>query len=247
MQIPSIIPTPDIELAKKILCIQPHYDDNDIGAGGSLAVLHDAGAELVYLTVTDDLMGVLDTSLSEADATAQLRAEQMQSGAIIGVSQQYWLSYPDAGSYDYFELRRRLIQYIRLVRPDFIFAPDPWLPYEAHRDHIQTGLAAAEAAVLYGLMRLACDPQVDAAYQPHELKGVAFYYTKEPNTPVDISGVRQRKEQAIRCYQAQFSPESMGQLLWAIDRKERLYAEGRGYSHAEALKVMHPSQLHCGL
>jgi LmbE family N-acetylglucosaminyl deacetylase len=50
----SVIPTPDIFQAKKILCVQPHYDDNDIGAGGTLAKLHEAGAEIIYLTVTDD-------------------------------------------------------------------------------------------------------------------------------------------------------------------------------------------------
>ena len=51
MTIETILPIPNIFEAKRILCIQPHYDDNDIAAGGTLAALHDAGAELVYLTV----------------------------------------------------------------------------------------------------------------------------------------------------------------------------------------------------
>ena len=33
MSLPSFLPVPDLLLAKKILAIQPHYDDNDIGAG----------------------------------------------------------------------------------------------------------------------------------------------------------------------------------------------------------------------
>ena len=61
--IESIIPIPELMSAKKVLAIQPHYDDNDIGAGGTLALLHEQGAEIHYLTVTDDLVGVLDTSL----------------------------------------------------------------------------------------------------------------------------------------------------------------------------------------
>ena len=91
---------PDIYEAKRILAVQPHYDDNDIGAGGTLAALVENGAALFYLTVTDDLVGVIDQSLTEEQMTAQLRAEQDQAGKAIGVSAQYWLGYPDAGKYD---------------------------------------------------------------------------------------------------------------------------------------------------
>ena len=68
MTIETILPIPDIFSAKRILCIQPHYDDNDIAAAGILTQLAKNGAEIFYLTATDDLMGVVDTSLSDADA-----------------------------------------------------------------------------------------------------------------------------------------------------------------------------------
>lgn len=97
MALESIIPVPDVMQAKRVLAVQPHYDDNDIAAGGTLAALHAAGAEIVYLTVTDDLMGVIDASLSPGAAAAQLKREQEAAGKIIGVSQHYWLGYPDAG------------------------------------------------------------------------------------------------------------------------------------------------------
>jgi LmbE family N-acetylglucosaminyl deacetylase len=234
--------------AKRVLAVQPHYDDNDIAAGGTLAALHTSGAEIVYLTVTDDLMGVIDASLSPELAAAHLKREQEAAGKIIGVRQHYWLGYPDAGKYGYFELRAGIIKHIRLVKPDFVFAPDPWLAYEAHRDHVQAGLATAEAAILYGLVRLpSSDPSVDATYVRHELLGVAFYYTREPNTAIDISQTREQKEQAVRCYQAQFSLDDMEQLIVVLNFKASQFAEGRGYSHAEALKVLHPTALHCGI
>jgi len=248
MTLESILPVPDVMQAKRVLAVQPHYDDNDIAVGGTLAALHMGGAEIVYVTVTNDLMGVIDASLSPAAAAAQLKREQEAAGRIIGVHQQYWLGYPDAGKYDYFELRAGIIKHIRLVKPDFIFAPDPWLAYEAHRDHIQTGLATAEAAILYGLSRLSSsDPSVDAAYGGHELLGIAFYYTREPNMMIDISQTREMKQQAVRCYQAQFSSDDMEQLIAVLNFKASQFAEGRGYSHAEALKVLHPTALHCGI
>jgi LmbE family N-acetylglucosaminyl deacetylase len=69
----SILPKPDIFQAKTVLFVQPHYDDNDIAAGGTLAAFHAAGARLVYLTVTDDLVGVIDPTLSDEEAAAQLK------------------------------------------------------------------------------------------------------------------------------------------------------------------------------
>ncbi|MCC6956023.1 MAG: PIG-L family deacetylase, partial [Anaerolineales bacterium] len=58
MTLDTLLPIPDLFSARRVLCVQPHYDDNDIAAGGTIARLKSAGAEVVYLTVTDDLMGV---------------------------------------------------------------------------------------------------------------------------------------------------------------------------------------------
>ena len=76
MTIETILPIPDILSARRVLCIQPHYDDNDIAAAGIIKQLADHGAEIFYLTVTDDLMGVVDDSLSEAEAAATLKRDQ---------------------------------------------------------------------------------------------------------------------------------------------------------------------------
>jgi N,N'-diacetylchitobiose non-reducing end deacetylase len=154
MRAKFVIPKPDPFKARRVLCIQPHYDDNDIGAGGTIAALVDAGVEVFYLTVTDDLMGVIDPNLTEEEAAALLRRDQAKAGDCIGVRGQFWLGYPDAGKYDYYDVRRDIIQHIRMLRPDFILTNDPFLPYEAHQDHAVTGKAASEAAILYGMMRL---------------------------------------------------------------------------------------------
>jgi LmbE family N-acetylglucosaminyl deacetylase len=241
------IPGPDPQAAKRILAIQPHYDDNDIGAGGALAALAAAGAEVDYLTVTDDLVGVLDASLSDEEATAQLRGEQERAGAEIGVRRQYWLGFPDAGDYDYYALRREIIRHIRMLRPDFLFSVDPWLPYESHGDHLKTGRAVTEAALLYGFPRLATDAEVDRSYEPHALTGIALYFTLAPNHVLDISATRERKHRAIDAYRTQLTPETLDLLHRGLDFKEREWAQGKGFSHGEALKVLGTGQLHCGL
>jgi LmbE family N-acetylglucosaminyl deacetylase len=247
MTIDTILPTPDVFSAKRILCIQPHYDDNDIAAAGVLTQLAKNGAELFYLTATDDLMGVVDVSLSNEDAARALKRDQVAAGKIVGVKEQAWLGYPDAGEYDYFDLRRGFLAYIRMISPDFIFAPDAWLTYEGHRDHIQTGLAAAEAVMFAGLTKIpSSDPGIDAAYVPHEIHGVALYYTREPNMIADITSTWEEKIAAVRCYETQFDQQGMEQLVHALDMKSRQVAAGQSFQRGEPLKVLHPSALHCG-
>jgi LmbE family N-acetylglucosaminyl deacetylase len=248
MTIESLLPIPDLFSARRILCVQPHYDDNDIAAAGILIQLRRKGAELFYLTATDDLMGVVDGTLSPAEAAAALKQDQLAAGKIVGVQEQHWLGYPDAGSYDYFDLRRDLLKYVRLIRPDFVFSADPWLTYEGHRDHVQTGLATTEAVMFAGLGKMASsDPAVDSAYQGHDIRGMVYYYTREPNYIADINPTWDEKIAALRCYETQFKPDDMEALLMALNLKSRQVAAGTDFELGEPLKVLHPSALHCGL
>lgn len=248
MTIESILPIPDIFSAKRIVCIQPHYDDNDIAAAGILIQLARNGAELFYVTATDDLMGVVDTSLSDEAAARALKRDQFTAGKIVGVKEQYWCGYPDAGQYNYFDLRRDFLKYLRMLKPDLVFAPDAWLTYEGHRDHVQTGLAAAEAVMFAGLPKIASsDPTVDSVDNGYDIQGVVLYFTREPNYIADITSTWEEKIAAMRCYEAQFSPEGMQQLIMALDMKSQQVAGGQSFARGEPLKVLHPSALHCGI
>ena len=237
----------DLREARRVLCVQPHYDDNDLGAGGTIAALAEAGAHVAYLTVTNDLMGVLDASLSDSEAAAQLRREQHEAGEIVGVAEQQWLDFPDAGDWDYFELRRRIIAEIRRVRPDHVFTVDPWLPHEAHQDHLRVGRAVAEASFLQRLPRLKSDPQADRGYEPYDIEGVVFYFTRDPNLYFDIGSSRERKHRAIDAYRAQFTAEQLQLLHLGLEAKEREWAEGQPFSHGEPLKVLPPGAFHVGI
>jgi LmbE family N-acetylglucosaminyl deacetylase len=193
-------------------------------------------------------MGVVDASLSAEAAKQVLKRDQFAAGKNIGVKEQYWLGYPDAGEYDYFGLRCDVLKYIRMLQPDLVFAPDPWLTYEAHRDHIQTGLATAEAVLFAGMTRIASsDPAVDAVYKGHSILGVAFFYTREPNEIVDVTSTWEAKLSAVRCYKAQFTSEGMDELVMALEFKSHQVCAGKDFEHGEPLKILHPSALHCGI
>lgn len=248
MTFESILPMPDLFDARRVLCIQPHYDDNDIGAGGTFAQLAMKGADVIYLTVTDDLAGVVDTSLSAQAATESLARDQLAAGKIIGVKEQILLNFPDAGEYDYFALRCDILKYIRELKPDFVFTCDPWLTYEAHRDHLQTGHAVAEAVLFSSLMKIpSYDPAVDAAYTNHSIQGVGFYYSREPNLIVDIASTWEAKVAAIRCYETQIPSNEADQIVMALQLKSQQICTEKDFKLGEPFKVLHPRALHCGL
>jgi LmbE family N-acetylglucosaminyl deacetylase len=248
MAFESILPIPDIFSAKRVLCVQPHYDDNDIAAGGTFARLAKNGAEVIYLTVTDDLAGVADASLSREAALQSLANDQQKAGEIIGVKEQILLNYPDAGEYSYFHLRANILKTLRLLRPDFVYTCDPWLTYEAHHDHIQTGQAVAEAVAFCGLSRIASsDPEVDAAYRSHAINGIGFYYCREPNMIVDIASTWESKVKAIRCYATQIPDAEADQIVMAFQLKSAQICADKGFQFGEPFKILHPRALHCGV
>ena len=235
---------PNLYDAKKVLAIQPHYDDNDIAAGGTIAALAEAGAEVVYLTCTDDLVGVIDDSWSNEEAAARLKNDQSEAAKIIGVKRQHWLGFPDAGEYNYFELRREIVRVMRIESPDCIITVDPWTAYEAHNDHIMAGKAASEAVVLCGFTKFKTTPEVDAAYQPHAIQSVVYYASQYPNTWFDTGRSIEKKKLAVRCYHAQFHEHELDYLSQRVENYARLKAESRGCEFAEELKVITPRHLH---
>lgn len=229
--------------AKRILAVQPHYDDNDIGAGGTLYSLTQNDAELIYVTVTDDLAGVINPDLSHEQAMQEIQDNQIHAGEIIGVQEQLRLGFPDAGSYDYFQLREQIINLIRSKKPDLLLTVDPWMPYEAHNDHIQTGKAVAEAAILYNLPSLG--KSSDSEIKGYELKAVAFYNTAYPNLTYDITNAIDCKRNALHSYSAQFSDEGLDNLISQTTLLANYHARGEAFEFGESFKIVSPWMLHC--
>jgi len=240
-----LVPIPDLSQARRLLCVQPHYDDNDLGAGGVIATLAAGGAEVAYLTVADDLLGVLDADLADDAARDRIAREQQQAGEQIGVGEQIRLELPDAGRWDELMLRDRIARELRRVNPDFLVTVDPWLPTEAHRDHTRTGLAALEAAILFGLPRYRTTPEIDAGFASSALRGVALYFTARPNAFIDVGAGREAKHRAIDAYTSQLDAQTLAVIHAGLAHKERQWGARAGCEFAEGLRVLHPAHLHC--
>ena len=244
MDIKDVIPIPELRECKRLLCVQPHPDDMEISAGATLAYLADLGVEIIYLTITDDSAGFIQADQADVRRRQdQRKQEQQAAGRIIGVKSYYWLDYPDAGDWSQFEARVQIIKYIRMLTPDFMLTVDPWLPYEAHQDHVKTGLAASEALILYNFPFITTEAAVDRGYTPYDINGVAFSYTARPNVLIDVGAYRQRKFQAIAEHKSQFSEESLSLLKLYEEMRCRKLAQGHGFEFGEGFKVLHPQYM----
>ena len=239
----DLLPIPELMEARRVLCVQAHPDDVEIGAGATVAKLARAGAAVVYLTVTDGGVGTEDGAMKTAALVSTRRREGEEAAALLGVKEMLWLDFPDGGRLDLFAVREKVIGAVRQVRPDMLMVMDPWLPYEAHSDHRHTGLAVAEAAILSGFPHI-CPQQLAEGLEPHAPQAVSFYTTSRPNTFVDVTETWPLKLEAMAKHKSQFTPESLDMISAYLTVKAREHAAEKGFELAEAFKVLTTTHLH---
>ena len=247
MTVKDFLPIPNVEACRRLLCVQPHPDDNEVGAGATVAKLARSGCEVIFLTVTDGCKGSLDPSVKPADLAALRQREIEKSAALLGVKRCVSLGIPDGSYPDEELLCRKIAAVIREVKPDMVMTCDPFLPYEAHPDHRRVGMAALEACLFAGNPHFPADPEGRAA--PWDVSGIALYNTNAPNTFVDVGATWELKFQALAAHESQFPSEALGQLKVYFDYKAAEYALKAGAkgpnARAEAFKALAPQHLHC--
>ncbi len=232
---------PDITKMKRVLFVQPHPDDNQIGAGGTMAYLVSLGIEVYELTVTDDRYAEPEYIGKENEVETTRQKEALNAQKLMGVKNAGFLGFADKNDNSEREISLKILKVIREIKPDFIITADPNLANECHSDHIKVG-----NAVKYAVMDCDCKfyPEFqngdfrDDAYKP---MGVGFYYTDKPNTIVDITDFEQIKMNSIKCHVSQAEPT----LLAAVMLQNKIFAEGTSYKAAEPLRLLSNLQMHC--
>ncbi len=232
---------PDLSKAKRVLFVQPHPDDNQIGAGGTIAWLRSLGVEVYELTVTDDRYAEPEYIGKENEVQTVRQKEALAAQQMLGMKNAGFLGFADKNDASEREISLKIVEVIRELKPDFVLTADPNLANECHSDHIKVG-----NAVKYAVMDAQCDfyPEfIDGKKRDDawKCKGVGFYYTSEPNTLVDITEFEELKMKAIKCHVSQAEPA----LLAAIMLQQTMFAEGTEFKAAEPLRLLSDLQMHC--
>ncbi len=232
---------PDLSKAKKVLFVQPHPDDNQIGAGGTIAWLRSLGVEVYELTVTDDRYAEPEYIGKENEVQTVRQKEALAAQQMLGMKNAGFLGFADKNDASEREISLKIVEVIREIKPDYVLTADPNLANECHSDHIKVG-----NAVKYAVMDAQCNfyPEfIDGKLRNDawKCKGVGFYYTDAPNTLVDITEFEELKMKAIKCHVSQAEPT----LLAAIMLQQTMFAEGTDFKAAEPLRLISDLQMHC--
>lgn len=221
----KLLNPPIITGIKSALFIQPHPDDNEIGAGGTMARLISDGCRVYGLTVTDGRLGGENVALSP-DGVADLRKkEALAAMASLGVINAGFLGFEDQTHSDYEEIAASIREIIDFIKPEAVFTVDPFLRNEWHRDHLKVGQAVNLA------VQLAC----------HKVPILGYYYTDRPNTYFNITEFYPLKMRAIGCHESQLTQEFLAFLedYFAQISKDTPFAQ------TEKLNILSSVHTHC--
>jgi len=240
------IVAPDFDKAfdnsRRVLCVAPHPDDCEVGAGGTIAALVKLGKDVFFAVLSDGCLGTSDPSLFPQKLAEIRRLEQEEAAKMLGVKNVFWLGYKDGYVPYNKEARAKLVTLIRFLKPDLILAPDPWLSYEAHPDHRNTGFLAAEATMVSSLPHYV-EEDLLKGLEPWKPKYIAFYYTSKPNFYYDITNYIEAKLKALKIHKSQFEAnwdmfEALIKFIAAV------YGKRAGVKYAEAFKLLPTSLIH---
>jgi len=178
-----------------VLVFGAHPDDVEIGCGGTVLKLTDAGRSVA---VVDLVRGELGTR-----GSSEIRAkEAAESSSILGLIARENLELPDGDVRPTSEAKRKVAEAIRRFRPEAVFLPY-WL--DRHPDHANASRLAYEGTFLAGLRRF------EAEGEPHRPTRL-FYFMGwaefEPTFIVDVTDQFERKMEAIYAFSTQFRPEA---------------------------------------
>lgn len=243
-ELQHLLGLPDLLDVPSLMVVEPHPDDNEVGAGATIKLLTNRGAVVIYVTVTDGRAGGGSHSLSEDDTIQIRQRERQRASDLLAVSENHQLGFPDGGDWTERELVQALTPLIRQYRPAVVMTVDPWTPYESHPDHVKTGKGVATAAAIY-----AENPTlVHSRQAPYAVPQVAFYGTAYPNRFVDVSTTWADKLQAMQAHPSQFDtpqwPLVSGFLTNEAERLYRQHCGSEESGYAEAFKVLSSWQLH---
>ncbi len=178
-----------------ILVFGAHPDDIEIGCGGTVIKLTDAGRLVVLV---DMVRGELGTR-----GSAQIREQEAAAAAeILGVTARENLELEDGNVRSTPGAKHKVAEVVRRWKPQMVFVPY-W--EDRHPDHAHASELAYEGTFLAGLPRYETGQK---AYRPEQLVYYMGWVEFEPTFIVDITDQFEQKMEAIYAYGTQFKREA---------------------------------------
>jgi LmbE family N-acetylglucosaminyl deacetylase len=222
----------------RALAVYAHPDDPEVSCGGTLARWAAGGAEVHVVVCAAGDKGSNDPA-ADPKALSRRRAKEVAAAtAALRLAGHHLLALPDGEVENNADLRRRLVELVRRLRPEVVVCPDPTAVffgqrYFNHRDHREVGWAALDAVA-----PAAANPHYfPDAGAPHQVTTVYLSGTLDPDVAVDITDAVEAKAEALLQHESQLG--EAGEWMRQVVR-QRAEDAGRavGVRFAEAFRVL---------
>ena len=224
------------EIPASVLAVYGHPDDPEISAGGTLARWARAGATVWELICTKGEKGSQDPN-QDCEALAATRiAETEKAATALGLAGHFHLDYGDGELRDDLEIRGRIVELVRRLKPEVVVCPDPTAVffgdrYFNHRDHREAGWVALDA-----IAPAAGNPHYFPEAGPVHAVGCAYLSgTLEPNAWVDVTDTVEAKIDALLCHRSQLRETGEWFRQLVRERSEQT-GKAAGVRYAEAFR-----------
>ncbi len=222
---------------QRLLAVAAHPDDVEYTSGGSLARWTAEGWTVHLVVCSDGSKGSQNPDDDPKSLAKIRRAEQDEAAKMLGVEKVIWLGYPDGELVQVSDLVERLAFQIRSSRPTRLLTWDAWRPYQLHSDHRVAGVASLDAVLAAGNPHF-YPKQLAEGLKPHRVEEAFLYGTDLPDTWVNITNTFEVKMEAIKCHQSQV--DYLPELALKMSHCNKSHGVKKGYTYAEAYKVLHP-------
>jgi LmbE family N-acetylglucosaminyl deacetylase len=221
--------------SKRALVIGAHPDDNEFGAGGTVAKLAAQGWEITFIIATNGNKGSHDHDISPYQLSETRESEQRAAAEVLGAQRVIFLRNNDGELESTPALRAEIALYIRHFKPHYVFTHDPWKHYMLHPDHRAVGFAAIEGIVsardhlfMPGLGQIGI-----TVWRPEAL---FLWGAEQPDHFEDVSGFVDRKIAALVEHHTQLDENRE----WQERVRQRMAELGKehGFAAAEAFKKL---------
>lgn len=219
--------TTNLPLPSRVLAIGAHPDDIEFGCGGTLAKWAANGCEIFHLVCTDGAKGSWDPEVDTAALVLRRQAEQRTaSHRLGGKGAVVFLEWPDGELEAGLRQRMQVASWIRRLKPDVVFAHDPWKRYRLHPDHRNAGFLSTDAIVA------ARDPHFfpEIALAPHRPAELLLFEADDPDHYEDVAQNFDAKIAALLAHESQLEStmhfsnpeESEGRNAFVASERARL-------------------------
>ena len=219
-----------------VLAIGAHPDDVELGCGGTILRLTDAGRRVGVLDLTAGEKGSRGTRKTRA-------AEGRKAAKLAGVVLRETLAFPDTELEPTMKLRKAIVAAIRKHRPKIVLAP---LPHDLHPDHAAAGRAVVDSIYPAGMKNFAAP---GTPYRPLRVFHY-FMHDEEPNAiVVDVESVWERRMALAQCFASQLHAPAAdaaqfatliarSDFLLRIEARARVWGRRAGLTLGEPLVPM---------